>query len=44
MLLGTEIVELWQGGFTFGIVITLLVAFVPAVLSAIWNLWNMVDK
>lgn len=36
-----EVFELWRVGFAYGVQITLLVTFIPSVLSAIWTLWNM---
>lgn len=38
---GQEVFELWRVGFAYGVQVTLLVSFIPAVLSAIWTLWDI---
>lgn len=35
--------EVWRYGFAFGLQVTLLCAFIPAALSAVWNLLNMIN-
>lgn len=35
--------EVWRHGFSWGLQITLLCAFIPAALSAVWNLLNMTN-
>lgn len=36
-----EVFELWRVGFAYGTQITLLMSFVPAVLGAVWTLWDI---
>lgn len=38
-----DLFELWRSGFAYGLQVTLLVCFVPAALSGVWNLLNMAN-